>query len=244
MKRRGLFFLSLAMFASVAMGQSPRAVITGPKEAQLGDLIVLDASESVGSSRIWLLAVSPAEKAFLPVDDGLRCVFATGASGKYTFVLVVAGVNANGGAVAAMATHSIEVVGGRPPDPTPPPTANPYPIPAGDLLTAAKSVAGVKTARKDATLLAKLYQDASRLVLSAPAARAAGTKPEIGTTAELRAWLVSNGRELGLQGKHGGLADAVDAFLGGQLGKSVRDVSEADATALLALAWGVWEGGQ
>jgi hypothetical protein len=112
------------------------------------------------------------------------------------------------------------------------------------LLTAAKAVASVKTGQEDAAMLATLYQDASRLVSSAPAARAAGTKPEIGTTAELRAWLVSNGRELGLQGKHGGLADAVDAFLGGQLGTAIRDVSEADATALLALAWGVWEGGQ
>lgn len=243
--RTTTFLAVIALCASSVMAQSPKAVITGPKEAAVGDMVVMDASESVGTSRLWLQAVAPMPKSFLPVDSGTRCVFATGTPGRYVFVLVVAGTGANGNALAEMATHTLDVGGPAPgPNPTPPPSTNPCPIPVGSLLTAAKAVAAVKTGREDAAMLATLYQDASRLVLSAPAARAAGTKPEIGTTAELRSWLVSNVRELGLQGKHAGLAAAVDVFLGGQLGTAIRDVGEADAMALTALAWGVWEGGR
>lgn len=243
---RTLAFL-LVLCASSVLGQQPKAIVTGPKESALGDLVILDASESVGTSRLWLLAVSPVPKSFLPVDSGTRCVFATGTPGRYVFVLVVAGTGPNGNALAEMATHALDVGGPAPgpdPGPTPPPSTNPYPTPVGSLLTAAKAVAAVKTSRADATMLAVLYQDAGRLVASAPAARAAGTKPEVGTTAELRAWLVSNGRELGLQGKHPGLAGAVDKYLAERLGVAIRDVTESDAAALSALAWGVWEGGR
>lgn len=253
MRKRLVFALSLALcvlFAPCASGQqAPKAIVTGPKESSAGDLVILDASESVGTSRLWLLAVSPVQKSFLPVDSGTRCVFATSTAGRYVFVLVVAGTGPNGNALAEMATHTLDVTGaavppGPIPNPTPPPSTNPYPTPAGKLLTAAKVVAEVKTDRSDATLLATLYQSASRLVSSASAARAAGTKPEIGTTAELRAWLVSSGKELGLRGKYDGLADAVDKYLAQQLGTKVRDVTEADAAAMTALAWGVWEGGK
>ena len=129
MRRRVLFamILQTLFVCAVAAGQPPKAIITGPKEAQSGDLIVLDASESTGTSRLWLLAVAPVEKSFLPVDQGLRCVFATGTPGKYTFVLVVAGTNANGGAVAEMTTHSVVVFGGTSPGPAPDPGPGPDP---------------------------------------------------------------------------------------------------------------------
>jgi hypothetical protein len=122
-----LLAAAVFLLPSFAFAQAPKAIITGPKEAQAGDLIVLDASESTGTSRLWLLAVSPVEKSFLPVDSGLRCVFATGTPGKYTFVLVVAGTNPNGGALAEMTTHSVTVQGTGPPvvPPVVPPIVTP-----------------------------------------------------------------------------------------------------------------------
>ncbi|MBT9153214.1 MAG: hypothetical protein DDT35_01443 [Firmicutes bacterium] len=200
-----------------------------------------------------MLAVAPVEKTFLPVDQGLRCVFATGTAGKYTFVLVVAGTNVNGRAVAEMATHSVLVSGGTAPPhptpgpapaPTPMPDLNPYLTPKPAWQTLAAGVLLVKTNRVDATNLAELYDSAKRLVLSAPAALAAGTKPEVGTTAELREWLIRNGQQLGLQGKYPGLAAAVDVFLGKQLGTAIRKVTENDADMLGVLAWAIWEGGK
>ncbi len=122
-----IIFPLVLLLAAVAQAQQPKAVITGPRESAAGDLVVLDASESVGTSRLWLLAVAPVPKSFLPVDSGLRCVFATGTPGKYVFVLVVAGTNANGGAAAEMATHEL-VIGGGTPQPNPIDPPDPPPI--------------------------------------------------------------------------------------------------------------------
>jgi hypothetical protein len=124
--RVALFRLPLAaaffFVSAIALAQPPRATITGPRESRPGALVVLDASESVGTGRLWLLAVSPEETSFLPVEQGLKCIFASPTPGKYTFVLVVSGTNANGGAAADMATHSVVLTGGTvPTDPTLPP---------------------------------------------------------------------------------------------------------------------------
>ena len=153
----------------------------------------------------------------------------------------------NGGVVTLTPLTLIPVNGPAPkpePKPDPTPSRNPYTEPVGNLLTAAREVAAVKMERADATSLAKLYEAAMRLVESAQAARAAGVKPEIDQTDDLRRWLVENGKPLGLSGKYAGLADAVDAFLGSQLGTEIRPVADADAVALSALAWGIWEAGR
>lgn len=109
--------------------ETPKAVITGPKEARCGALVVLDATESVGTSRLWLLAVSPDETSFLPVESGQKCIFASPVAGRYQFVLVVAGTNTNGGAAAEMATHTVQLTGITPP-PTPPPDPTDPPLPS------------------------------------------------------------------------------------------------------------------
>lgn len=236
----------LAIAAGIAHAQvAPKAVITGPRDARCGSLVVLDATESTGTGRLWLLAVSPEETSFLPVEAGRQCIFASPVAGAYRFVLVVCGNNANGGPAADMATHTVVLRSpDGPPVPPPPPTTNPYPAPSAEIRESLGAVLAVKLSRADATNLASLYDQARRLVDSAPSARAAGTKPEIGTTSELRAWLVDHGRELGLAGKYAGLADAVDAYLAKQLGTRLRDVQAADATSLAGLAWAIWEGGQ
>jgi hypothetical protein len=126
---RTIALLLLPLLYQPAAGQAPRAVITGPKESRPGSLVVLDATESQGLGRIWLLAVSPEPTSFLPVEAGLKVIFASPTPGDYTFVLVVSGTNANGGPMADMATHTVTLLAPRPPPPTlpadpvqPPPT--------------------------------------------------------------------------------------------------------------------------
>lgn len=122
-------FITAVVFAAslvTAAAQSPKAVITGPKDARCGSLVVLDASESTGTGRLWLLAVSPEETSFLAVESGLKCILASPTPGAYTFVLVVSGTNANGGPAAEMATHTILLRGPDPP-PVPPPDPPPDP---------------------------------------------------------------------------------------------------------------------
>ena len=119
-------FLTVLLLASTALAQLPTAIITGPKESRPGSLVILDASESTGLGRMWLLAVSPEETSFLPVEAGLKCIFASPTPGDYTFVLVVAGTNSNSGPAAAMATHTVTLIGPSSPpvvvvDPTDPP---------------------------------------------------------------------------------------------------------------------------
>lgn len=239
---RPAVFFWLILLSTCVSAQEPRAVITGPKEAQLGDLIVLNGGESTGTSRLWLLAAAPSPKTFMPVNDGRECVFATGTPGDYTFVLVVAGIGVNGNALAQMATHTVKVLGGQAPvNPTPfPPATNPYPPPPAALQAALQPIFSIQLTTIDGRNLAELYAAAQKLVMSAPAAIAAGTKPEIATTADLRAWLVVNGQQHGLQGKYPGLADAVDRYFGTQLGTELRQVTPQDGNVLLALAWAVW----
>lgn len=121
MSRASIFVVAM-LIAAVAAAQSPKAVVTGPKDARCGSLVVLDASESVGTGRLWLLAVSPEETSFLPVESALKCIMASPTPGAYTFVLVVAGTNQNGGPAADMATHTVTLRG---PDPPPPPNDPP-----------------------------------------------------------------------------------------------------------------------
>ena len=121
-----LLLLSAGMDAGA---QQPVARVTGPRESRPGALVVLDATESVGTGRLWLLAVSPEETSFLPVESGLKCIFASPTPGVYRFVLVVSGTNANGGPAADMTTHEVRLVGGTVTDPTKPPIDPPNPPP-------------------------------------------------------------------------------------------------------------------
>lgn len=98
------------------------AVITGPTTASPGDLVILDASTSDAAAFTWALPGST--KTILAVDGGRRCVFASGASGKYVFVLATAKADA-----VAIATHEL-TIGTPPPPPGPEPGPGPTPPPA------------------------------------------------------------------------------------------------------------------
>lgn len=119
-------------------GQELRAVIDAPAKSDPGDLVILDAARSTGA-KAFAWALPGSTKTFLPVDGGVRCVFACGSAGRYTFVLAVAA-----GDKVALATHTIEIGGApspfpnppapSPPDPGPDPAPNPQPGPSPDAI--------------------------------------------------------------------------------------------------------------
>ena len=115
------------LFCTPVLGTAPKAVVTGPKEARPGSLVVLDASESQGLGRLWVLASAPEETSFLPVDGGLKCIFASPTSGKYVFILVVSGTNVNGGPAVDMVQHVVTLFAANPP-PAPPVVVQPPPV--------------------------------------------------------------------------------------------------------------------
>lgn len=103
-----------------------KAVINGPEEAKVGDLIVLSGRESVGDNMQW---VQPQKIQTLLCGDGQDLAFATGTPGTYQFILIVA----NKEAEIAYVQHTVKVTGQivtepdpdpkpDPEEPTPPPT--------------------------------------------------------------------------------------------------------------------------
>ncbi len=71
--------------------ESPKAHITAPFSARVGDLVRLSASESTGPDLTYKWAVLPAgTTGFEMVEKGRRAFFANPESGIYTFVLAVA----------------------------------------------------------------------------------------------------------------------------------------------------------
>lgn len=136
MFQRAFFVFAACVLAAATAHGQVKAVITGPKQASLGDLVVLDGSQSQAQKYKWT-AVGHG-KSFLPVDGGIRLCFASGSPGEYIFALVAAGTNPNGGAEADVALWTVTV--GTPTPPTPPtppqpptPPTPPAPIPAAGL---------------------------------------------------------------------------------------------------------------
>ena len=110
----------MSLVVLLFLGVDPQAVIDGPKTADLGDLVVLDAGRSTAATAFHWILVSH-KKTILPVDGGKRCVFASGQPAEYRFVLVVAGADANGKLAVAVAEHAVTIGKPSPPPPIPPP---------------------------------------------------------------------------------------------------------------------------
>jgi hypothetical protein len=118
--------------------QSPKAVITGPKESREGDLVILDATQSQGQKYIWEMAET--DKSFAQVENNTKVFFSAGLDPEpdgtvkpreFHFFLCVGGTNANGSPEISLAKHTV-VIKPRymPPRPNPPgPTPNPTPGP-------------------------------------------------------------------------------------------------------------------
>lgn len=122
---RSVLCFWFVLTASV-VAQMPKAVITGPKDAMSGDMVILDASQSQGQKYLWRLLEN--DKSFLPTDNNLRCVFAAGVDSTRTFhfILIAAGTNPNGSPEVDIATHDLVMKPrGTPPVPEVPVIVNP-----------------------------------------------------------------------------------------------------------------------
>jgi hypothetical protein len=113
--------------ASAQTGAAP--LIDGPAKAMLGDLVILDATASGGEQFAWVLVCPDQTKRCLPVDAGRRCVFASGSTGRFVFVLAMKKADQ-----LLTATHVVEIENpSPPPGPNPGPDPNPAPVPDGKL---------------------------------------------------------------------------------------------------------------
>ena len=113
---------------------------------------------------------------------------------------------------------------------TPPAPPNPYPEPTAVLKQAVEPLAAFALSRADATAMANVISQAAD---RAPAMR---LNP-------LSQWIVEAGKPLGLRGKYDGFAPALDKVLEATIGTTDRDGTAADAAALRAIAWAIWEAG-
>ncbi len=113
---------------STAWGQAT-AVIEGPQHVAPGDLVILDASKSQADSLVWTLANS--DKSFLQFEGGRKCVFASGAAGKYIFILSTA--KSLESSPASVAAAKFELVVGSTPIPNPQPLPGPTPKPGPNV---------------------------------------------------------------------------------------------------------------
>jgi hypothetical protein len=126
--------LALLLLPSVAYGEV-LAVIKAPEKANIGDLVILDSSASIGDNRLWV--VDPkAEGRYLILDE--RIVFAIGTPGTYSFQLIVADTDA----AISQVSHNVQIGGSvvppPPTDPNPPPT-EPVPVPDRTVFKAVRA---------------------------------------------------------------------------------------------------------
>jgi hypothetical protein len=108
------------------VASAQKAVIKGPTESKPGDLVVLDASSSVGTKYKWALVNS--DKTFLPVESNTKVVFSSGEQGSYKFMLAVAGFDVKNQPDIDVAFFTVVVGSPVPPSPVPvPPSPDPKP---------------------------------------------------------------------------------------------------------------------
>lgn len=84
-----------------------KVVLKAPDKAKVGQLVVLDVSESDAASFKWVLNSKTTN--FLVIDGGKRAVFSAEAGGDFTFV-----VAASKGDTVDVVIHTIKVAGGTP----------------------------------------------------------------------------------------------------------------------------------
>lgn len=148
-----LFLLLLGPCDCVCMAQV-QAVITGPTEARVGDLVVLSGRESGGDNFKW---VEPQKIQTLLCGDGKDLAFATGTPGSYQFMLIAADKQAD----IHYTQHTVIVRGTLPPEPTPEPEPIPSPEPTPPPANMQE--------------LVKISRDAAAKLNDAPTARAIAT---------------------------------------------------------------------
>ncbi|CAN5407955.1 hypothetical protein BH11PLA2_BH11PLA2_34470 [soil metagenome] len=193
-----VLFCSLGCSAAAA----PTAVITGPATAIAGELVRLDASDSVGATKYrWKLVKSPdfAGKKFWRSNQQFADFLEPATlAGTYVFELLVS--NAAG---VDSTLHTLVVTNGSPgpapPSPTPTPAPVPDPLPSGQFNIAAdvfKWAVAISSpnraavcAQFAAALTAIAKSDPSDFAVVATAVKSASTKAIAG---EGVAWAAFN----------------------------------------------------
>jgi len=120
--RRFWLLLLLGSFVAVTATLNALAIevaIEGPKESAPGDLVILSAKATGAKNYAWTLANST--KTFLPVEGGTKAIFASGAAGKYIFILAASDETSLG-----QVKHEVTI---GTPEPEPPPIPPPPPTP-------------------------------------------------------------------------------------------------------------------
>jgi hypothetical protein len=126
---------------------SASIVLRAPDKAKVGQLVILDVSESTATSFRW----EPQQKTpnFLVIDNGRRAVFSAEVSGVYTFVVAAAKDN-----TVDVKIHTIKIVGNQP-------------QPSDDIVTKiahwCESITS-DTKRDDALKLAQSFSSVSALI--------------------------------------------------------------------------------
>jgi hypothetical protein len=78
--------------STAAVAAEAEAIITGPTSCKAGELVVLDASKSVGQGYSWkVLPQGVTTGTFQVFEDGRYLAFASPVARRYTFVLAVGG---------------------------------------------------------------------------------------------------------------------------------------------------------
>lgn len=117
---RSLMFLMVcSLTLASAFAAPPTAKIKGPDaEVEPGDLVELDASESVGEAIAWKSLDLP-DSRYRLYEQGKKLTFAAKQGGRLRFLLIVAGRDGDSVAIVT-AEHSV-VVAGVVPQPSPGP---------------------------------------------------------------------------------------------------------------------------
>lgn len=117
-------FLILTLIASTAFAQVD-AVIQGPAEGIVGDLVVLNSGGSIGENKVWI--VDPAASG-RTIECSDTLAFAVGTPGRYEFTLVVADKNADIDYAQHVVTIRASGVVPPPVDPVDPKPTDPPPV--------------------------------------------------------------------------------------------------------------------
>jgi hypothetical protein len=171
--------LLVLAFLVASVRADPVASIVGPEtQVEVGDLVELDASKSVGDGLLWRSIDLPAAR-YRIYDGGKKLCFAAKTSGRLRFMLIVAGrlTMAEGGDAAGIvivtAEHVVDVKGTTPaptPSPIPEPGPTPQPPKPADKWQLRSSITEwgslVDGERQYAANLAANYRSIARLAAS------------------------------------------------------------------------------
>lgn len=113
------------------------------------------------------------------------------------------------------------------------PTANPYTVPSASARTTVDPITRIAMSAEHGTAAAGNFSQAAQQVESGV----------VKTTSELAQGIVARGKLLAIPKTYTGLSAAVDKALETLVGTTDRPVTPADATALRAIAWALWEAG-